>query len=162
MTAVTSQTNMYSTYNYFDLEIYSQKKKIEGLEEQLENWIRKSGPMPVHAVAYDTVPGTSRIEPDDEVIFNINRLAALLSIERENLRILEEKFWQLKKQIKKTSEELDDKELRVFTARYIDNNSLYETAIHVNYSVSQVKRVLRGIRDKIYGPDDQFRVSAPS
>ena len=137
---VLSSRNVFRTYRQYDLDFKSQKEKCKLLEDQLNVWIRKSGPGIVRAVSYDHESGGRIYIPDETILMNINTLTISLGIEKENLLLLEASFEKQKKLIRDACAKFPtDTIMQVFKLAWVDGKSNEVIAVEMQYSIQNIK-----------------------
>lgn len=135
---INSSKNFYQLYTSTKLYIESIEKVIESLENELKILINKSGPANVRAVTYDSIPGVSIKIPDERVLERILELRVAIDINETNLREWKATLDDIKKSIIKKSKQLDDVNLKVFTAGWIEGKTNHEIAHELGYSLSRI------------------------
>lgn len=135
---INSSKNFYQLYTSTKLYIESIEKVIESLENELKILINKSGPANVRAVTYDSIPGVAIKLPDEKVLERILQLRTAIDINKTNLRDWNDTFEQLKKSIIKKSKHLDDLNLKVFVAAWLEGKKNEEIAQELGYSLTHI------------------------
>ena len=151
MTAEIKQSTMYQIYRKYQGDIKMLEEQISAYDRQLENWIKMSGPGLVHGVSYDTNPSIKQYTPELEVIGEIQRISSLLKIQRANLVIMTASFEKQKRIIRRTSNTLNDLELKVFVMGWMDGLTNEQIARELNYSLKRIKNVKTTIYSKMKG-----------
>ena len=163
MNADTTASYTYRAYRLYQLDIRALEGSIKADDYQLANWIRVSGPDTVRAVSYDAAPGVKRYEPEPSVLQEISRLTKILKIKRDNLKAIQERFEELKRNIRKTSELLQDLELKIFVMAWMNGMTNDEIATTLCYAPKTIRNIKSTIyhkmRDKGIAPRDKDRIA---
>ncbi len=131
--------NFYQSYQILSLDIKTQETLVRSFEKELDQIIKKSGPVNVRAVAYDAVPGVSQIVPDTAILERIQYLTAMISINRSVLEEKRQALREMKKAIQKVADEMGDKELKVFLAAWFEGKDISVIASEMYLSIQSVK-----------------------
>ena len=135
---ITTSKNFYQQYQSTKLYVESIEKQLEALQKELDTLVIKSGPANVRAIVYDSMPGVAIKVPDMQVLERISALRIAIDINKTNLKSWSETLEDLKRSIIKKSKQLDDVNLKVFTAGWIEGKTNHEIAHELGYSLSRI------------------------
>lgn len=136
-----SSKNFYQSYTSTKMYVDSIEAIIKSLEKELKTLVDKSGPSSVRAITYDSIPGVAIKIPDEKVLHRIIELRAAIYINKANLMEWADTLDTIKRNITKKSKTLDDINLKVFVAAWIEGKKNEEIAAELGYSIGRIWNV---------------------